>query len=83
MLSERPEVQLLQGNFARVRVRTQDVIVVTSPKIVSSDEQERTIAVIKSIFPGNRILFMDEGMQIGVLTPMTEQEEAELDEDEG
>ena len=82
MLSARPEVQLVQGNFARVRVRTQDVIVITSPVAVPAEIQKHAIDAVQSIFRGNPILFLDEGMQIGALAPMTEQEEFEADEEE-
>lgn len=82
MLSE-PRVQLYEGEFRRVRVRKQDVILITTPKVLEEKDKGDTIRCVQSIFPGNRVLLLDDGMAVQVMAPMTVTEEQEADEEDG
>lgn len=77
-----PPVQLIEGNFSRIRVRAQDVIVITAKGKVSDQLRQVILDQLRPMFPGNKILVLDEGFQIGVMAPVRD-EDCEQDEDDG
>lgn len=79
---DEPRVQLIEGNFSRIRVRAQDVIVITSPHILSPDANKNILETLRGIFPGNKVLILDERYQIGVMAPVRD-EDCDQDEDDG
>jgi hypothetical protein len=77
-----PRVQLIEGNFSRIRVRAQDVVVIASPHILSPDAHKNILETLRGIFPGNKVLILDERYQIGVMAPVRD-EDCDQDEDDG
>jgi hypothetical protein len=71
-----PRVQLIEGNFSRIRVRAQDVVVVCSESTLTGQHG------LRPMFPGNKIVVLDEGLEIGVMAPVRE-EDCDPDEDDG
>lgn len=82
VMSSVPPVQLIEGNFSRVRVRAQDVVVVASPHQLSEKDKADIQSVIRTMFPGNKLLILDEGIAIGALAPVRD-EDCDEDEDDG
>lgn len=80
--TDEPRVQLIEGNFSRVRVRAQDVVVVLSPRTVSQETANQITKTLREMFPGNKILILDDGYEIGVLAPVRD-EDCDSDEDDG
>lgn len=80
--ADEPRVQLIEGNFSRIRVRAQDVVIITSPHAISLDTSKHITQVLREMFPGNKVLILDEGYQIGVMAPVRD-EDCEQDDDDG
>ena len=79
--ADEPRVQLIEGNFARIRVRAQDVVVIAAKSKVSDQLRQVILDQLRIMFPGNKILVLDEGYQIGVIAPICD-EDCDQDEDE-
>lgn len=75
-----PRIQLIEGNFARIRVRAQDVVVIASPHQLSEKDKADIQSVIRTMFPGNKQLILDEGITIGAIAPVRDED---CDQDEG
>lgn len=76
-----PPVQLIEGNFSRVRVRAQDVVVITSPQFLLPEQIQAIIDGLRPMFPGNKIVVLDEGLEIGVMAPIRD-EDCDQDDDD-
>lgn len=76
---ELPSIQLIEGSFQRIRVRKQDVVVITYPGQLTAQQEQGMKSSMSLIFPGNRLLILSEGMQIGVLAPTMDNDEDEDD----
>ncbi len=76
---ELPSIQLIEGSFQRIRVRKQDVVVVMCPLPLHEQAIVGMKATLAQIFPGNRLLILDDGMSIGVLAPTMDNDEDEDD----
>ena len=76
---ELPSIQLIEGSFQRIRVRKQDVVVVTYPKDLTEEQYVGIKSNLALIFPGNKIIILTEGMQIGVMAPTMDNDEDEDD----
>ncbi|MCC6797719.1 MAG: hypothetical protein IT366_21580 [Candidatus Hydrogenedentes bacterium] len=79
---DEPRVQLIEGNFSRIRVRAQDVVVVCSKARLSQDQIRGITDGLRPMFPGNKIVVLDEGLEIGVMAPVRD-EDCDQDEDDG
>jgi len=76
-----PRIQLIEGNFSRIRVRAQDVVVIASPHRLSDKDKANIQSVIRTMFPGNKQLILDEGITIGVMAPVRDEDCDEDDAD--
>lgn len=81
MTTDIPVVHLVEGNFSRVRVRAQDVVVVCAKQSLTPEQTQAVVDGLRPIFPGNKIVVLDEGLEIGVVAPIRD-EDCE-DEDDG
>lgn len=77
---DEPSVRLIEGNFSRIRVRAQDVVVVRSKFRLSQEQKKNITDVLRQIFPTNKVVILDEGLEIGVMAPVRDED---CDEDEG
>lgn len=80
--ADEPRVQLIEGNFSRIRVRAQDVVVVCSKVKLSAAQTAEILDGLRPMFPGNKIVVLDEGLEIGVMAPIRD-EDCDQDEDDG
>ena len=63
------EIRLLEGQFQRVTVGPDDIMIVSFPKALSGYERHRVCDRMESIFQGRRVLILESGIQVGVLSP--------------
>ena len=62
-------INLIEGEFQRVTVGPNDVIVITFPQTLSQAAIVSTKAQSRGLFPDNKILIIDNGGKIGVMAP--------------
>lgn len=80
--TDEPRVQLIEGNFSRIRVRAQDVVVVCSKATLTTEQTKGIMDGLRPFFPGNKIVVLDEGLEIGVMAPIRD-EDCDQDDDDG
>jgi len=59
-------------NMKVLDVRPGDVICASTRTVLSEVAQDRLIHCIKEVFPDNRVVLLEDGMELGVMRPCGE-----------
>ncbi len=68
---EAPEVRWLEGTCSRLSLAPEDVLVVSLPFHLQAEQHERIREHLLDLFPGQRILLLDGGAQVGAMRQRT------------
>ena len=62
-------IRLIEGEFQRVVVGENEVIVLTIVHALSDAARHRMHHLLKDVFPNQKCLILEEGMKIGAIGP--------------
>ncbi len=64
-----PEIRFIEGEFQRVSLGPDDVVVLMHPERISRDMIIRLGRHMEVMFPGRKCVVLEEGMKIGAMGP--------------
>ena len=67
------EIQFI-GDMQSLALKPGDVLVLKCPGKVSYDTAEKLRDMIETQFPGHKALVLDDGLELGVISPTSEPE---------
>lgn len=78
--SREPAFQVIEGQYGRVRVRKQDIIVLQFQKDLTPGEKSEAFAAMEAYFPGNKVLLLDGGTTMSVFSCVPKDDDDRLNE---
>lgn len=61
-------LRLIESEFQRVIVGENDIVVLHAMNHLSPEKVDRLMAMLKGIFKDQRVIILDEGLKLGVLS---------------
>lgn len=64
-----PQLRFTLGKFKKMSLAPNDVIVITYPRLLNSQQLELITEGFKKAFPNHQCVVLQGGMDVGVLSP--------------
>jgi hypothetical protein len=68
MKEQKLNIKFIEGEFQRVTINKNDIIIISYPGILSKQSTDNLKEQAQRIFPDNNILVLDNNMKIGAMS---------------